>query len=132
MLRMPAHPTATTVRSGLVAECLSVPAPGTAGEAGATAAGEAGAMGTAPTDAAARDAEAILTAALPAVAEVPVAGPTVADTGKNSKQREVATAGSTALPAFFSLVDGPPPTVSRLTPTFTSALDHEAVDPLRT
>src|ERR1035441_1370051 len=70
MLRMPAHPTATTVRSGLVAECLSVPAPGTAGEAGATAAGEAGAMVTVPTDAEVTDAEAMPTAALPEEAEV--------------------------------------------------------------
>src|ERR1035441_8311824 len=69
MLRMPAHPTATTVRSGLVAECLSVPAPGTAG-AGATAAGEAGAMVTVPTDAEVTDAEAMPTAALPEEAEV--------------------------------------------------------------
>ena len=73
-----------------------------------------------------------VTVAEATVAEVTVADPTVADTGKNSRQREVSTAGSTALPAIFSLVDGPPPTVSRLTPTFTSALDHEAVDPLRT
>src|ERR1039458_7922347 len=142
MIRMPATPTASAVRSGLVAECLSVPAPGTAGEAGAMAAGGAGAMVPVLTDAEVMDAEAMPTAALPeeaevasmaanpaaavstvaevaevtvaevtvaeaTVAEVTVADPTVADTGKNSRQREVSTAGSTALPAIFSLVDGP-------------------------
>jgi hypothetical protein len=94
-------------------------------------------MVTVPTDAEVTDAEAMATAALPeeaevasmaanpaaavstvaevaevtvaevTVAEVTVADPTVADTGKNSRHGEVSTAGSTALPAIFSLVDGP-------------------------
>ncbi len=95
---------------------------------GLAMAGAAGAMVTAPTDAEVTGVVATPMAALPeeaevasmaadpaaavstvaavtlpeaTVAEVTVAEAMVADTGKNSRHREVSTAGSTALPAIF-------------------------------
>src|ERR1019366_7012448 len=112
MLRMPAHPTATTVRSGLVAECLSVPAPGTAGEAGATAGGEAGAMVTVPTDAEVTDAEAMPTAALPEEAEVASMAANPAAVSTVAEVAEVTVAEVTVAEATVAEVTVADPTVA--------------------